>query len=52
MLVIEFIAFARYPPMSETSHDGGLVDMIFEAQKSRVLCCVVNQGDTLKETRD
>ena len=25
--IIEYIAFARYPPRSETSHDGGLVDL-------------------------
>jgi hypothetical protein len=29
MLVIEFIAFARYPPRSETSHDEGIVDLLY-----------------------
>jgi hypothetical protein len=34
MLAIEFIAFARYPPRSETSYDGGLVYLFPESHKS------------------
>jgi hypothetical protein len=44
MPVITFIAFARYPPRSETSHDGGLVDLLFPAEthKPRVLAIMVD----------
>jgi hypothetical protein len=34
MVAIEYIAFARYPPRSNTSQDGGPVDL----SKSRQLC--------------
>ena len=36
MLCIKYIAFACYPPMSDTSQDRGLVDM-FESQEVHVL---------------
>jgi hypothetical protein len=57
MVAIEYIAFACYPPRSETSHDGGLVDLFSEAHKSHVLahtvdCQLIHQGDTLKETEE
>jgi hypothetical protein len=29
MLDIEFIAFACFPPKSETSHDGGIVGLLY-----------------------
>jgi len=29
ILAIKFIAFACYPPKSETSHDGGLVGLLY-----------------------
>jgi hypothetical protein len=32
MLAIEFIAFACYPPRSETSHDGGIVGLLYLRQ--------------------
>jgi hypothetical protein len=40
MITIEFIAFARYPPRSETSHDGGLVGL-YEPQKLCVLLLIM-----------
>jgi len=40
MITIKFIAFARYPPRSETSHDGGLVGM-YEPQKLCVLLLIM-----------
>jgi hypothetical protein len=36
MLCIEYIAFACYPPMSDTSQDRGLVGM-FESRELRIL---------------
>jgi hypothetical protein len=63
MLCIEYIAFACYPPMSDTSQDRGLVGM-FESQElcvliyhffgvlSRYSCHrIYYQGDALKETK-
>jgi hypothetical protein len=40
-LAIKFIAFARYPPMSETSH-GGLADLFPESHKSSDLSAIVD----------
>jgi hypothetical protein len=59
MLAIEFIVFACYPPRSEPSHDGGLVDLFVESHKpsdlSPIFVCLLIlygfQGGTLKETR-
>jgi hypothetical protein len=42
MLAIKFIAFACYPPLSETSHDGGLVDLFPETHKSSDLSSIVD----------
>ncbi len=42
MLAIEFIVFACYPPRSETSHDGGLVDLFPESHKSSELSAIVD----------
>ncbi len=60
ILAIKFIAFAHYPPRSETSHDGGLVDLFTETHKPHVLAIMVDcyqiftmlgrQGDTFRET--
>jgi hypothetical protein len=36
MLCIKYIAFAHYPPRSNTSQDGGLVGL-YESQKLHVL---------------
>jgi len=36
MNIIEFITFARYPPRSDTSRDGGLVDL----SESQKLCAL------------
>jgi hypothetical protein len=36
MVAIKCTAFAHYPPRSDTSQDGGLVDL-YESQKLRVL---------------
>jgi len=40
MIAIKFIAFARYPPRSETSHNGGLVGL-YEPQKLCVLLLII-----------
>jgi len=38
MFAIEYIAFAHYPPRSETSHNGGLVDLhLSETHESHAL---------------
>jgi hypothetical protein len=39
MVAIEYIAFACYPPRSDTSQDGGLVDLS-ESRKLHVLYLV------------
>jgi hypothetical protein len=45
MLDIKFIAFSRYPPRSNTSHNGGLVGLHpFESQKLRELP-ILTQAD-------
>jgi len=36
------IAFACYPPRSETSHGGGLVDLFPESHKSSDLSAIVD----------
>jgi predicted phosphohydrolase len=36
MLVIKFIAFAHYPPRSDTSQDGGIV-VLLESRQLRAL---------------
>jgi hypothetical protein len=41
-LAIKFIAFALYPPRSETSHDGGLLDLFPESHKSSELSAIVD----------
>jgi hypothetical protein len=58
MLCIKYIVFACYPPRSDTSHEGGLVDLS-ESQKLHVLLIiptkwfiVIFQGGALKETRE
>jgi hypothetical protein len=40
MVAIKYIMFARYPPRSETSHDGGLVGL-YEPQKLCVLLLIM-----------
>jgi|NOAtaT_6_FD_contig_121_401757_length_514_multi_3_in_0_out_0_1 hypothetical protein len=40
MVAIKYITFARYPPRSETSHDGGLVGL-YEPQKLCVLLLII-----------
>jgi len=40
MVGIKYIVFACYPPRSDTSQDGGLVDLS-ESQKLRVLYLVM-----------
>ena len=40
MIAIKFIAFAHYPPRSETSHNGGLVGL-YEPQKLCVLLFIM-----------
>jgi hypothetical protein len=42
MLAIKFIAFACYPLRSESSHDGGLVDLFPESHKSSELSAIVD----------
>jgi hypothetical protein len=39
MLAIEFIAFACYPPRSETSHDGGIVGLLYLRHISITVDC-------------
>ncbi len=41
-LAIKFIAFALYPPRSESSHDGGLLDLFPESHKSSELSAIVD----------
>jgi len=38
---IKYIAFARYPPRSDTSQDGGLVDLS-ESRQLRALVTITN----------
>jgi hypothetical protein len=50
----QYIAYACYPPRSETCHDGGLVDLYLR-HKSHVLSLlrlivIFFKGDTFKET--
>ena len=57
MLCIKYIAFACYPPWSETSHDGRLVDQSLSHISHMysfliVDCQIFYQGVALKESRD
>ena len=61
MLDIKYIVFSCYPLRSDTSHDGGLVDLFPDSHKSSELYVMVDcqlihfgffvQGGTLKETK-
>jgi hypothetical protein len=42
MLDIKYIVFARYPLRSDTSHDGGLVDLFPDSHKSSELYVMVD----------
>ena len=53
MFYIKYIAYTCYPPRSETSHDGGLVDLHYKSCALIIIVrvdCHFFQGDTFKKT--